>query len=681
MEDIADAIEDAQYVRAVDDGPRPEIHWNEPTVEELAEWKGKVMENWQKLPEKDDVPKPFTYEWVLSSPLSFFLFTSFLKECENDFLQINFVEEVIRWRYLRGRPKNKKAIEIINLYIQGTTTNQSKDEKILPEKTEINEFDIERKTKPGELNGEEFLKMANENIDESCSKCCIGLDGSVRNEILKHLPLLEASAKRVSMGHGHNNDSSKFSQNNMTSADLNTDKAHLTNETKLEKPGSSNDEDQEQPRYDEKAASFKENGKKVPKNIFDNAERILLETIRRKYWETFISNTQHWQKLMKFLWFQDRKVEPDDFFIMRVLGRGGFGLVSACKKGVSGKLYAVKKMNKKRIKIKKAEQLTINERSALSALNSPFVVNLKYSFQSNEDIFLVLDLMTGGDLSFHLSQKGRFNSAECLYYAARIALGLQALHDKNYVYRDLKPENCLLAEDGRVKLTDLGLATKITPNLQGAAGTRGYWAPEMLTKDKYGKRQSYDQMVDWFSYGCVVAEFLSGKNPFRTETALNFGMEKGEKKTKEKAIDYATLEMNPEMKMKYFTEISANFCLRLLDKNPKTRLGAGGIEEIMDHAFFESINWEMIISDRKNPPFVPAKDVNAASQSDIGTFADDKGNDTVLDEKDNSVYADWDWTNPKAYSAEVIEFLIYERETGQPLLPPSHGDACCCNIL
>ena len=110
-------------------------------------------------------------------------------------------------------------------------------------------------------------------------------------------------------------------------------------------------------------------------------------------------------------------------------------------------------------------------------------------------------------------------------------LGLQALHDKGYVYRDLKPENCLLGEDGRVKLTDLGLATKVTPKLHGAAGTRGYWAPEMLRRDEQGKRKNYDHMVDWFSFGCCLAEFISGTNPFRSEVALNYGLDKG-KKTK-----------------------------------------------------------------------------------------------------------------------------------------------------
>jgi len=341
----------------------------------------------------------------------------------------------------------------------------------------------------------------------------------------------------------------------------------------------------------------------------------------------------------------------------------------------------MKVMNKKRIKIKKSERFAINERASLAAVDSPFIVNLKYTFQSRDDIYLILDLMTGGDLSFHLSQKHHFSTNQCLYYASRIMLGLQALHDKNYVYRDLKPENCLLAEDGRVRITDLGLATLIHPKLRGAAGTRGYWAPEMLKKDKEGNRLCYDQRVDWFSFGCLVAEMISGISPFRCEDAIKFGKSKGHTK-KDKAVDCATLEMEPKIEGKRFNKLSVDFCRRLLDKNEESRLGANGCEEIMSHAWFHSLKWEIITSDLEEPPFVPAKDVNAASQSEIGTFEEDSTyNKTEVNEKDNDVYKDWDWTNPKAFSAEVIEFLIYERKSGKPLRPLHSESSCCCALM
>lgn len=150
----------------------------------------------------------------------------------------------------------------------------------------------------------------------------------------------------------------------------------------------------------------------------------------------------------------------------------------------------------------------------------------------------------------------------------------------------------------------------------------------------------------------------------------------------EKAIDCATLEMHPDFDSSKFSDEAADICRLLLDKNEATRLGANGCKEIMKHPYFRSCNWEEIISDKVDPPFVPPKDVNAASQSEIGTFAEDKTfHDTVLSDKDEAVYENWNFTNPKAFAAEVIEFLIYERVTGEPLLPIQHNASCCCAII
>jgi len=288
--------------------------------------------------------------------------------------------------------------------------------------------------------------------------------------------------------------------------------------------------------------------------------------------------------------------------------------------------------------------------------------------------------MTGGDLSFHLSQKQKFTKEESQYYAARIMLGCQALHDKNYVYRDLKPENILMGEDGKVKITDLGLACQITPKLHGAAGTRGYWAPEMLRRDKKGKKMPYGHCVDWWSFGCMLAEFISGVCPFRSEAALKYGQSKG-KQEKEKAIDLATLEMDPEWDPASFDDDAKDLCSKLLIKDEKKRLGWNGCKEIMDHPWFKEVNWEMIISDRQEPPYIPPKDVNAASQSEIGQFSEDGTfKKTSLEEKDHDVYKKWNWTNPRSFQSEVIEFLMYEKTLGRPLTPPKAQGGGCCTV-
>eukprot|EP00339_Tiarina_fusa_P022130 CAMPEP_0117009122 /NCGR_PEP_ID=MMETSP0472-20121206/8377_1 /TAXON_ID=693140 ORGANISM="Tiarina fusus, Strain LIS" /NCGR_SAMPLE_ID=MMETSP0472 /ASSEMBLY_ACC=CAM_ASM_000603 /LENGTH=640 /DNA_ID=CAMNT_0004711325 /DNA_START=330 /DNA_END=2249 /DNA_ORIENTATION=+ len=640
MEELQDAIEDAQYVNAIatqEEGPRPVLAW--------------------EIPDEDsDEPECLSIHWCLQSAIGFFLFSSYLKEQCDDYLRINFAEEVVRWKKLRGKHRVERAKKIMEVYLKELPTDEVTGEQVYPEKTQIDEFDLTREFPKLGMSKEEFEKFCSLHIDPAKARNCLGVCGPSLDEIFltikgvdkavavqrRSTPSIRNPMEDVPQESGNAEDSSTFH--------LRQQKEKFSSLKQLTQS------------WKEKKDSH------LPDALFDKVEAVVIESLRREFWDGFVQSENH-KKMKNFLWFQDRDVVPDDFFTMRVLGRGGFGLVIACKKGTSGKLYAMKVMNKKRIKLKKSETLAVNERKALAAVESPFVVNLKYSFHSKDDVFLILDLMTGGDLGYHLHQKGKFPKRECQYYAARIMLGLQAMHDSGYVYRDLKPENCLLAEDGRVKITDLGLATKITPTLHGAAGTRGYWAPEMLRRDKKGKRMNYGHTVDWFSFGCCLAEFISGANPFRSEAALNFGLAAG-KETKERAIDHSTLEMQPEFPESLFEDDAADLCRRLLNKNEKSRLGTQGCEEIMAHPWFKNVNWESIISDKKRPPYVPPKDVNAASQSEIGTFAEDKKHqECVIDEKDEKVYVGWDWTNPRAYAAEVIEFLIYERETGEPLLP------------
>eukprot|EP00533_Pseudo-nitzschia_delicatissima_P007902 CAMPEP_0116097466 /NCGR_PEP_ID=MMETSP0327-20121206/10722_1 /TAXON_ID=44447 /ORGANISM="Pseudo-nitzschia delicatissima, Strain B596" /LENGTH=665 /DNA_ID=CAMNT_0003589223 /DNA_START=204 /DNA_END=2201 /DNA_ORIENTATION=+ len=665
MEELQDAIEDAQYVNAIAtqvEGPRPVLSWDIPDEEQMEAWEAK------KAQEADpNGPEVFGIDWCLKSAIGFFLFSEFLKVTCEDYLRINFIEDVIDWRRMRGQQRLERAKRIVQKWLTPVPVDKVTGQRIYPKKKEIVSFDIIRDVPQLDLSEDELREFyANNRVLpfdplSMPTRNCIRISGPVLDEIQIDISGVEQEHDTVDAP-----TASKLESTELTAATRN-----LPNRRSIKEKYSTMVQLTEKLKVGEPS---------ILEGLFKKVDVLVIESLKRQYWEQFTASTQ-FTRLKNFMWFFDRPVLVEDFFSMRVLGRGGFGSVTACKKGTSGKLYAMKVMNKKRIKLKKSEVLAINEQRALAAVESPFVVNLKYSFHSKENIYLILDLMTGGDLSYHLQQKGSFPTKESRYYAARIMLGLQALHDKGYVYRDLKPENLLLAEDGRVKITDLGLATKITPTLHGAAGTRGYWAPEMLRRDSRGKRMPYGHTVDWFSFGCCLAEFISGANPFRSQAALKFGLEAGEE-TKEKAIDHATLEMDPEFPASMFDEDAADLCKRLLDKNEHKRLGSQGCEQIMAHPWFKSSNWEAIISDRKMPPWVPPKDVNAASQSEIGTFDEDKKiQECVIDEKDEKFYADWDWTNPNAYAAEVIEFLIYERETGKPLLPLDDNTSCCCSVM
>ncbi|GKY98220.1 hypothetical protein MPSEU_000779700 [Mayamaea pseudoterrestris] len=709
MEELQDAIEDAQYVNAIatqDDGPRPVVAWEKPTDEQLQQWIATKQ------------PKLDSMDWVLSHAIGYFLFSQYVKKERDEYTRMVFCEEVQRLLKLPDKARVGKATFILAQFLQVTRSNS---DEALPSsvKTEIIETDLTRPIPLKQVSEKEIQKLIDMSMDwPSCSESLIGLKGPLLKEFKQDFVDAETQneiwVKRESVrGCGEARTSLSY---HALSVPIPPDGSPAVSDqtlpTSVDGDGSSssisyngnapafvNDKTEaavtaqtvashQSRTY---AASMHEvagrkGGQHVKNNInmqqsigellFMDAERVVMESLKRDYWDDFKAS-EHFIKFRNFLWYQDRRVKPDDFYTMRVLGRGGFGLVYASKKGTSGKLYAMKVMNKRRIKMKKSEQLATNERQALGDVDSLFVVNLIYSFHSKDDVYLILDLMTGGDLAYHLQIKGRFSKKECLYYAARIMFGLQDLHNAGYVYRDMKPENCLLSEDGRVKITDLGLAVKLVPDLHGAAGTRGYWAPEMLRRDNTGKRKTYGQCVDWFSFGCCVAEFISGTNPFRTEEALQFGMDKG-KPTKEKAIDCATLEMDPVFKSEKYEPDAADFCRRLLDKNENTRLGANGCEEIKAHPWFKHTNWESILADSQLPPFLPPKDVNAASQSEIGQFALDKQyQETTLDDKDELVYKDWDWTNPQAFGAEVIEFLMYERQTGRPLLPMSQAGGCC----
>jgi len=608
MEELQDAIEDAQYVNAIAtqvEGPKPVLSWEIPEEDQLSEWEETKKKDALKDP---NGPEVFGIDWCLQSAIGFFLFSEFLKDTCDDYLRINFIEDVIQWRKMRGTQRLDRAKRIVQKYLTKAPVDSVTGHQIYPEKREIVTNDIYRKAPRLEHSGDDLKDFQNkieppDPTSEPTSNC-LGISGPVLDEIANDI-------SRVEM----NNDTEEaVSCDLVESAELIIATQNLPNRKSIREKYST---------LKQLTESLKIGGDpSILDGLFLKLDVLVVESLQKEYWKEFTESEQ-FTKLKNFLWFYDRPVIVDDFFSMRVLGRGGFGSVTACKKGTSGKLYAMKVMNKKRIKLKKLELLAINEQKALAAVESPFVVNLKYSFHSKDDIYLILDLMTGGDLSYHLLQKGSFPMRECRYYAARIMLGLQALHDKGYVYRDLKPENLLLAEDGRVKITDLGLATKITPNLHGAAGTRGYWAPEMLRRDKKAKRMPYGHTVDWFSFGCCVAEFISGQNPFRSQAALKFGLGAGEE-TKEKAIDHATMEMNPIFPESIFDPDAADLCQRLLDKDENSRLGSKGCEQIMAHPWFKSCHWEAIISDKKSPPWIPPKDVNAASQSEIGTFGEDK---------------------------------------------------------
>mmetsp|Transcript_21508 Transcript_21508/g.22237 ORF Transcript_21508/g.22237 Transcript_21508/m.22237 type:complete len:593 (+) Transcript_21508:119-1897(+) len=409
--------------------------------------------------------------------------------------------------------------------------------------------------------------------------------------------------------------------------------------------------------------------------LYDELETIIFGYVKSNHFISFRVSS-FFAEYLNFVILSEKPLSVDDFTLFRVLGRGGFGVVNGCKHSHTGKLYAMKVMERRRIKSLKAETLCIAERQTMVMLDTPFIVGLKYAFTTPTELYLILDLMLGGDLGYALFRRRSFSIEEVKYYTVRTLLGLKALHDLSIVFRDLKPDNILMDGKGRTKLSDLGLAVRVPRNgLTGACGTRGYWAPEMLKRDPSGYRIRYNLSVDWFSFGCLVYEFMTGVCPFRTEVARNWGG--FGKKDKEKAIDLAVQEMEPFFDSEIFDPTTQDLVSKLLIKDGKTRLGANGAGEVMAHAYFDDINWEEYIYDLVPPPCLPRKDLNVASQSEIGYFGDDANARRLeLTEADLELFAKWDYIRPSAFLEEVVQFMQYEELKG-PIRVLSPTSSCC----
>lgn len=218
---------------------------------------------------------------------------------------------------------------------------------------------------------------------------------------------------------------------------------------------------------------------------------------------------------------------PQDFDIMRLIGRGTFGQVYQVRKKDTGRIYAMKVLSKKVIVQKKEVAHTIGERNILvrtAKTSSPFIVSLKFSFQTPTDLYLVTDYMSGGELFWHLQREGKFPEQRAKFYIAELVLALENLHSKGIVYRDLKPENILLDVNGHVALCDFGLSKanlRESDTTNTFCGTTEYLAPEVLLDEQgtYHENESmlttgYTKLVDFWSLGVLVFEMCCGWSPF-----------------------------------------------------------------------------------------------------------------------------------------------------------------------
>ena len=329
-----------------------------------------------------------------------------------------------------------------------------------------------------------------------------------------------------------------------------------------------------------------------------------------------------------------KKISIFDFEPLKIIGKGAFGEVRVCKYIPNGSIVAIKKMKKEEMH-KKNQVLHVRaERDVLSEAKNEWIVDLKFSFQDQNYLYLGMEFLPGGDLMSLLMARDILPEQEAKFYAAEIVLAIESVHKLDCIHRDLKPDNVLIDADGHIKLSDFGLSKKLdlklidnnlqnelrnfdtnnnSNNIRGfknlsyaqqfsqfksmkskkrrafafsTVGTPDYIAPEVIRQKGYG------QEIDWWSLGVIMFEMMIGYPPFFSESSTE---------TCKKILDWRkTLNIRPEANISK----EAEDILRKLINDPETRLGTNGSDEIKNHPFFKGIDWNHI-KETLVPPFIP----------------------------------------------------------------------------
>ena len=283
-----------------------------------------------------------------------------------------------------------------------------------------------------------------------------------------------------------------------------------------------------------------------------------------------------------------KKVDLGTFLTLSVIGKGSYADVLLVRNKEDGKLYAMKCIKKKTIAKEKQESHIMTERNVLISMKEhPFFVQIHATFQTDKYIYYILDYCPGGEIYRLLRRRHRFCERETQFYAAQLVLAIEAMHKKNILYRDLKPENVLIDSDGYLKITDFGLSKQDIEKTgaKSICGTPEYIAPEIISKKPYGKP------VDWWTFGSFVYEMMAGTPPFYVSDRTEL---------------FHHIKNDEPHYPVYFSAKLKNLLEGLLEKNPLKRLGSShGAQEIKKHPWFASTSWSAICQKKIEAPFVP----------------------------------------------------------------------------
>ncbi|XP_051874386.1 protein kinase C delta type-like [Pristis pectinata] len=326
-----------------------------------------------------------------------------------------------------------------------------------------------------------------------------------------------------------------------------------------------------------------------------------------------------------------RKMTIENFTLHKVLGKGSFGKVLLAELKGKGEFFALKALKKDVVLMDDDVECTMVEKRVLAlAWDNPFLTHLYSTFQTKEHLFFVMEYLNGGDLMFHIQEKGRFDLYRAMFYGAEIICGLQFLHSKGIIYRDLKLDNVMLDKDGHIKIADFGMCKENVFGDNRATtfcGTPDYIAPEILLGQKY----SFS--VDWWSFGVLLYEMLIGQSPFHGDDEDEL---------------FESIRVDTPHYPRWITKESKDILEKLFERDPSKRLGVSG--NIKQHNFFKTVNWTALEKRELEPPFKP----KVKSPGDYSNFDREflsekprlsQGDKNLIDSMDQTAFLGFSYTN------------------------------------
>lgn len=250
--------------------------------------------------------------------------------------------------------------------------------------------------------------------------------------------------------------------------------------------------------------------------------------------------------------------------------------------------YALKMLNISQVvKLKQVDHVK-NEKQCLYEAVNPFIVQLYWSYRDENYLYMLLEYVPGGELFTYLRNAHKFENDKALFYATEITSALASLHEKDIIYRDMKPENVLIDTQGHVKLTDFGFAKKVKDRTWTLCGTPEYLAPEIIQSKGHGKA------VDWWSLGILIYEMLAGFPPFFDENPFDIY-----RKILEGRLEFP----------RHFETHARDLIRKLLVADRTRRLGClrKGTKDVMEHKWFSSrgFTWDDVFKRKLRPPILP----------------------------------------------------------------------------